>query len=103
MFVPAFFPAPFRLSTPFRPGIASLRRSRSIMMPVAVLTCGKPHQCARYTVGIHPAEARLRGTGTVPAIGSPAPVPATLEEHLFLEAFHHLDAWLYHHQMRNGG
>jgi len=69
-------------------------------VPVPVVAFGDSHQGSRNPMGVHPIKSGTGRVGTVPAIGSSAPVPAIVEEHLFLEAFHDLKAWLYDHQAR---
>ena len=74
-----------------------------IVVPIPVMASGYPHQGAGNTAHLDPLEASLGPAGAVPAVGPSAPIPAVVEENLFLEPLHHLDARFHNHQSWGSG
>jgi hypothetical protein len=74
-----------------------------VMVIVPVVASRHVHEPPRHAAALDPFEAGTGRTGTVPAIGSPAPVPAIVEEDFLVKAFHHLDAGLDYHEPRGDG
>jgi hypothetical protein len=83
-------------------GFSALHGPR-VVMPVSVLSGRHPNQGPGHVPGLDRLEAGLGCAGAVPAVGPAAPVPAPVEEHFLVEALHHLDPGLHHHQRRSHG
>ncbi len=79
------------LLTPHLVALVNLGRASLGAMPVAVAALGLTEEGAGDTAGGDEGEAVPRAARTVPAVGTTAPVPATIEEDFILKAFHHLD------------
>jgi hypothetical protein len=74
-----------------------------VVMPIPIVAIRHPNQGGRHASPLDPLEVSLWPAGAVPAVGPAAPVPAVVEEHLFIAAFHHLDSGLHHHEGRSHG
>jgi hypothetical protein len=83
-------------------GFPLLKASR-LMVPVPVMAGGEPDQGRWHAPRLDPFKVCLGCAGAVPAIGSAAPIPAPVEEHFLLEAFHDPDSGLHHDQRRSHG
>jgi len=93
--LPHFFPA-------HRSFVPALHGPRFIVVPIPVVAFRHAHEGPGHPVRLDPVKVRAGGPGAVPAIRSPTPVPAPMEEDFLTKAFHHLDSRLDHHQVGEG-
>lgn len=63
-----------------------------LMMPFAVSAFRNLHQGHWHAAGFHKGEGYAGRARAVPATRTAAPIPATVEEDLIVEALYHLDA-----------
>ena len=101
-FLPAFLMAtviPALVATLFPP-LQVPFLAAFLVAPVPVVAGRHAHEPTGHPAPLDPFKASLGRTGTVPAIGPAAPVPAPVEEHFLVEAFHHLDPRLDDHETR---